>query len=135
MLSRRAASSMANCPRGNWSSCPNAYFKDRLSKRVRKLQWRSCFSNTTSYNDDLYTGACMFEAPGSLIVQSNQCFWSTAHNSTWITKVQFPPGRYGNDCSCPVSVHSVKDPREMLKVRRAVQRICGYAVGREEDLV
>lgn len=129
VLSARAAASMVACPRGNWSTCPNAHFNDTKSPSVSHSQRRSCFSNSTSYNDDLFTGACMAEAPGRLIAQSHPCFQSTHWSVMWIHKVW----RGGVNCTCPASVHSIKgDALEMLRVRRAVQRRCGY-VGAESS--
>lgn len=115
---------MARCPRGGWSTCPNAFFEDGENDAIAEQQLRTCFSNTTSFNDDLYTGACVAEAPQRLVSLSSPCFRSARSHWTYqMTALRHE--KFGN-CTCPASVHSIKDPKQMLKARRAVQRLCGY---------
>ena len=67
VLSRRAAASTRDCPRGPWARCPNRYFTDVHNSTVRRQQARSayddahCTSPSVQNNDDLFMGACMHE--------------------------------------------------------------------------
>jgi len=103
VLSRRAARSLADCPRGpctprpqlataradataycprsaDWTRCPNAFFVDVNNKTVARQQAKfsysetDCASHSVFNNDDLYTGACMREA--NMVAAPSSCFFS-----------------------------------------------------------
>lgn len=134
VLSRRAAASLcADCPRGPWSTCPGRFWRDVHNETAARISDGACLSQDLSFNDDLYTGACMAEAAGRLpdfTIAAHPCFWSipaTSHHST--------PFWYGlrERCACPLSVHALKDSYpghgRLLRAKQGLQKLCDTKSG------
>ena len=131
VLSRRAALSMAPCPRGGWARCPGRYLYDIKNRTSALSTVSECFHEQLSFNEDVYVGACMAEAArafhrDNFVIASHPCFWS------------FPPavGRASTPfwwglrekCSCPLTAHSLKDgypgQGRLLGSKRSLQLLC-----------
>ena len=124
---------MSSCPHGPWTACPNRYFKDQSNKEVMRQQKEACFSSSTTFNDDLFTGACMAEA--HMNSKAHPCFLSYDKELFWTKRRTGKPEKAlshldwlteNGRCSCPVLVHKVKDALHRHHVARRLHRLCKY---------
>ena len=101
-----------------------------MNREVMKQQKDSCFSSSTTFNDDLFTGACMAEA--HMVGRSHPCFLTYDKELFWTRRRTGLPEEgllqltMNRRCECPVLVHKVKDALHRYHVARRLQRICKY---------
>ena len=103
-------------------------YQDTQNSDVARQQRLGCFSNTTTFNDDLFTGACLAEA--RMTSRSHPCFlsYSARFTSSWYRTVFAVENN--KRCACPVVVHPLKGgEQQRVDVARLLVRICGHENG------
>ena len=137
VLSRRAAVTVASCPRrgGPWHACPNRYFTDVSNPRIGGAMERSCVRKgaTDSSMEDFLVGACVAEA-GRVALRTHQCVVNQGYREEIFAEAGYWKDIFRHEymkqlCACPVAFHSIKDPIQLHRIGRLVQDECVAACG------